>query len=347
MSGFFIIQVIDFTQTRCWQDLLTWYQNQAPYPWSELTDPYPIWVSETMLQQTTTATVKNRFDTWFSVFPTVQDLAKADESQVLKAWEGLGYYRRAVHLHRAAQAIAQNGWPLSPEDWQKLPGVGPYAARAISSFSFNYPVVAFDTNVRRILCRLESRPTWDKPAETRWEENFRRLFNLGLSSNKVNAALMRLGQDVCTPKTPKCDSCPLVKVCKAYQQQTQDLIPHRPTKPQLVHETLYPMFLLRKEPPALLLEKSQASRFNGQYLPRFGSEGWWLRYEKHHYLGKFRHAVTHHRFQLECWAAFDEGYSATTWVNFQEIEDHPMPSVYRKIVNGPLLTFYRQGCFQS
>ncbi len=330
-----------------WQKLLDWHRQRSPYPWSNLSDPYPVWVSEAMLQQTTAATVKNRFTAWFEVFPTVEDLARAEEGQVLKAWEGLGYYGRARHLYRAAQAIVRDGWPDSPQAWQTLPGVGPYAARAISSFTTDYPTIAFDTNIRRILCRLEGQADWDKKVEELWEDRFQHLFERGVSSKQINAALMRLGQEVCRRRSPDCPSCPLAEACQARQQNTQSLIPHAPPKPTPVHEELYPMFLIRRSTQALLLEKSATSRFQGQYLPRFGSREWWRDYEAHYYLGSFRHTVTHHRYRLECWAAFTDSDLNGNWVPVRDLEHYPMPSIYRKIVVGPLLTFCRQVGFPA
>lgn len=325
----------DWSDPATWHPLLDWHSTRPPYPWSGLTDPYPVWVSETMLQQTTAATVRARFEAWFRDFPTVEDLARADEERVLKAWEGLGYYNRARCLHRAARTVVAKGWPHTPEEWQRLPGVGPYAARAVSSFCEGWPVAAYDTNVKRILCRLEAVPEWSRALESTWEERLGRLFANGLPSGRLNAALMRLGQDVCTRNVPTCDTCPLAALCRSRAEGVQAGIPRRPSRPAPVRETLYPRLLVDPRTPALSLVRSTAARFRNQYLPPMGIQGWWLEHPRRVFLGSWRHTVTHHRYTLLCWAvAVDrepmEGTDGT-WIPVANLESVPMPTVYRSV----------------
>ena len=330
--------MIDWSTPKGWLPLIDWYQQQESYPWSNQNDPYVIWVSETMLQQTTAATVKQRFLRWFEDFPTVEELARATEAQVLKAWEGLGYYQRARNLYQASKIIAQEGWPQTPTEWQRLPGVGPYAARAISSFYNDYPVAAFDTNLKRILCRLECQSDWNKEVQARWEDRFTRLFSSSLPSGQLNAALMRLGQVLCWVKNPRCATCPLKPLCLAYHQGRQNEVPQPLAKPTLIRETLYPMFLMRGHPPALFLVKSKTRRFNNQYLPPFGAMGWWENpnFERIEFVGSFSHSVTNHRYTLVSWVAWvsesPPELGEGQWFNAQGLEQTPMPSVYRRII---------------
>lgn len=316
-----------------WRQLLDWHRRQEPYPWSGLIDPYPIWVSETMLQQTTVPTVKSRFEEWLRRFPTLQDLAQATEEEVLRAWEGLGYYRRAIHLLEAARIIQREGWPTTPDQWKSLPGVGDYTARALSSFLSGWPTLAYDANVKRILLRLEARSDWDEKVRRNWEERLTRVFEAGLSSAKLNAALMRLGQEVCRPRSPRCSDCPLEPWCEAHRRGLETRLPPPPKRPEVVRETLYPQFLVSNTAgeASLALIRSAGGRFRGQYLPPSGSPGWWEDHPCRAYLGSFEQPVTHHRWTLVCWAVQSStAPAAAEWVPRSRWVRIPMPSVYRR-----------------
>ena len=168
--------------------LLAWYaQNRRPLPWRETRDPYAILVSEVMLQQTQVERVVARYERFLARWPTVHDLAAASTAEVILEWQGLGYNRRAVNLHRAARAVAEHGWPA---DLTELPGIGPYTAAAIGNFAFGLDVLPVDTNVRRVQER--SGQTFD---------------------GECAQALFDLGATVCLARVPRCALCPLAAAC--------------------------------------------------------------------------------------------------------------------------------------
>ena len=212
--------------------LLAWYdQNHRKLPWRETKDPYAIWVSEVMLQQTQVKTVIPYYHQFLSLFPTIQDLAASDLQSVLKAWEGLGYYGRARNLHEAAQIIIRMRNGIFPDTWKQihaLPGIGDYIAAAVLSIVFNSPYAVVDGNVKRVLSRLLK---IDTPVnKTAAGKTFKKHAD-GLlytpEPGKYNQALMELGALVCTPNTPCCGTCPIKTGCKAFQSSTVDTYPKR------------------------------------------------------------------------------------------------------------------------
>jgi A/G-specific adenine glycosylase len=178
-----------------------------------------------MLQQTQVTTVIPYFERWLKKFPTVQTLASAPIDEVLKQWEGLGYYRRARNLHKAAQIITfekKGGFPRSYEGWKELPGIGSYTAAAISSIVNGEKVLAVDGNVKRVAARLFmiKGEVTEKEAKKRLEPYLPQV-----NSGDFNEALMELGATICTPKNPKCLFCPVNTYCKAYQKGQVDKFP--------------------------------------------------------------------------------------------------------------------------
>ena len=170
------------------EQLLAWYaENGRDLPWRRTRDPYAILVSEVMLQQTQVPRVVPRYLDWLERWPTVEALAAAPRADVIRAWQGLGYNRRAVNLHRAAQAVAESGWP---EDLAALPGVGPYTAAAVACFAFGAPMLPRDTNVLRVQERTGH--TFD---------------------HECAQALFDLGREVCVARVPRCGACPLADGC--------------------------------------------------------------------------------------------------------------------------------------
>jgi A/G-specific adenine glycosylase len=177
---------------------MAWYaQNKRPLPWRETTDPYAILVSEVMLQQTQVERVVPRWRDWLDRWPTVESLAAAGTADVIVAWQGLGYNRRAVSLHRAAQFVAQRGWPA---DLTLLPGVGPYTAAAVGNFAFGRDVLPVDTNVRRVQQRTGQR------------------FEAACAQ-----ALFDLGATVCLARVPRCGACPLASACPSRDSRYEPL----------------------------------------------------------------------------------------------------------------------------
>lgn len=215
--------------------LLTWYaRHQRDLPWRHTDDPYRIWVAEVMLQQTRVETVLEYYARFLARFPTVEVLAAAHVDDVLKSWEGLGYYARARNLHAAARRIVQDLGgllPRSPEALRHLPGVGRYTAAAVASIAFGQDVIALDGNLARILCRLFS--VDDDPSRPRIERMLGDLASKMApsgSSSDFNQALMDLGATVCLPSRPHCLLCPLVGDCRAKREGIQDLLPIRASR---------------------------------------------------------------------------------------------------------------------
>jgi A/G-specific adenine glycosylase len=210
--------------------LLTHYDRFGrDLPWRESTDPYRVLISEFMLQQTRVATVERYYDAWLERFPDLQSLASAEEDDVLKAWEGMGYYRRAKNLRKAAVMIVhEHGgvFPATHDDLSKLPGVGAYTAGAIASIAFGEVVPAVDGNVKRVLARVcdevDPRPPWLKRAAERLVDPER--------PGDWNQALMELGATICTPRRPKCSECPVQSWCQAKEMGTQLERPSRRTR---------------------------------------------------------------------------------------------------------------------
>lgn len=210
--------------------LLRWYAASGrDLPWRHTSDAYAIWVSEVMLQQTRVETVRRYYDRFLARFPTTHALAAAPEDDVLSAWSGLGYYRRARLLHQGVrEVVARYGGevPESPDERLALPGIGRYTAGAIGSIAFNRPEPIVDGNVARVLCRLNaiSTPLGRADTETRlWNEAG--LWVEGSQPGDLNQALMELGATVCTPRAPACDRCPLRSTCLARRLKQVEALP--------------------------------------------------------------------------------------------------------------------------
>lgn len=196
--------------------LVTWYQNnKRDLPWRETKDPYCIWISETMLQQTTSRAVIPFYQRFLDSFPSVDDLAKASEGKVLENWAGLGYYSRARNLHKAAKIISEQGFfPEEVEDLLALPGLGPYTARAVASIAFEKPAGVVDGNTIRVMSRFyDQKQEWWKTAGRRWvQETMDEWVSKG-SPSEINQAVMELGASHCSPTKPSCLLCPIKKGC--------------------------------------------------------------------------------------------------------------------------------------
>jgi A/G-specific adenine glycosylase len=223
--------------------LLNWYnKNKRILPWRGAVDPYAVWVSEIMLQQTRVETVIPYYEKWLKRFPTVHALAKASEQAVLNAWEGLGYYSRARNFHRAAKIVVEKHGGRLPRDLnelRKLPGIGRYTAGALASILFDMDEPALDGNLKRVYARLFD---MTQPIDsTEGEALLWRIARKNLPKGRAadfNQALMDLGALVCLPKNPRCLICPVTMLCKARQRGTQGLRPVKKTKkaiPSRVH----------------------------------------------------------------------------------------------------------------
>lgn len=211
------------------QTLLAWYDRAGrDLPWRGTRDPYRVWISEIMLQQTRAEAVVPRYEAFLARFPTVEALAAAGEEEVLKMWEGMGYYSRARNLRKAAIQVVQNGgaFPESARELQKLPGVGVYTAAAVASIAFDEPVPALDGNQARVLSRLLA---YDEPVDTpqRLREPALSLLDRARPGD-YNQALMDLGSGVCTPRAPRCGRCPVAAFCAALAEGDAESYPRLP-----------------------------------------------------------------------------------------------------------------------
>ncbi|MFO1063509.1 MAG: A/G-specific adenine glycosylase [Pirellulales bacterium] len=220
------------------KSLSRWFDaNKRSLPWRETRDPYAIWISESMLQQTQVATVIGYFHRFLDRFPTVIDLAAAEEEEVLALWAGLGYYRRARGLHAAAKIVAEQYAGVFPKDVDSirtLPGIGRYTAGAVASIAYDHPAPILEANTERVFARLLqlSGDTKGKPAQSSlWDFASWILEDLKqIGPGRLNQAAMELGSLICKPRDPQCSTCPLVKQCPTHAAGLTDQIPQRTVK---------------------------------------------------------------------------------------------------------------------
>jgi A/G-specific adenine glycosylase len=277
--------------------LIDWYRRgHRDLPWRRTADPYRIWVSEIMLQQTRAAAVIPYFERFLDRFPTVAALAAATEDQVLALWSGLGYYSRARNLRRAAIEIAgAGGFPCDYDSWRRLPGIGDYTAAAVSSIAFGQPHAVLDGNVLRVVARVEADPSDISSGATR--DRFRAVAQLWLGRHNpavFNQALMELGATVCLPRNPQCSLCPVAVDCRANVtlSAAQYPVKLRRVRPVRLEATL----LVVRNRGRVLLRRREAgeSRMAGfwdlpspQDLPHARIKA---------PIGDFRHTITHHHY---------------------------------------------------
>ena len=224
-------KVIDHSSDQCIRRaLLDWFRRCArPLPWRKRRSPYAIWVSEIMLQQTQVATVIPYYRRFLKVFPTLPALAQAPLERVLELWSGLGYYRRARHLHQAAKVIVERfagRFPRTYREARSLPGVGDYTTRAVLSLAYGQPLAVLDGNVARVIARIRALHGSLNQSQFRHavEQDLDRLLSRNQPGD-FNQALMELGQTVCLPRVPRCPLCPLRKICSSYATGNPESFP--------------------------------------------------------------------------------------------------------------------------
>lgn len=346
--------------------LLTWWdRGHEDMPWRETKDPYRIWVSEIMLQQTQVATVIPYYERWLERFPTVQDLAEAPLDDVLKLWEGLGYYSRARNLHAAAQMVVaeMNGrLPKTAVALQKLKGIGPYTAGAIASIAFEEPAPILDGNVIRVLSRLT-----DLPEDVTTTATKKALWQLAADvvpaerPGDFNQALMELGQKVCVPAKPMCLLCPLSAHCLARQRGTQLERPVRPPRKNTPHYDVAAgiiwqtdvvgkeaKFLIAQRPLNGLLgglwEFPGGKQEDGEALPetlaREIKEELAIEIEVGDFLTSIKHAYTHFRITLHTFHAVYRagdiqhlGVANHAWVTLVELDAYAFARTDLQIID--------------
>lgn len=313
--------------------LLEWYSlSKRTLPWRGTHDPYRVWVSEIMLQQTRVEAVKEYYLRFMARFPTVEALAFADEEEVLKYWEGLGYYSRARNLHKAAKFVAENGFPETFEGVRKLAGVGDYTAGAICSIAYDQPCPAVDGNVLRILTRLlsDERNIDEAATKKAFAEQLRKVYPE--QAGDFCQALMELGAIVCVPNgAPLCGRCPWETICLAHLQGEEERYPVRAEKRK---RTVIPLTVLvlhckgryaiqKRGEKGLLAGMWQFPVFEGNIdLAAFGPV---LRSKK------AKHVFTHVEWHMTGYEIeAKEAFSDMTWVTKEEIDEiYAVPSAFR------------------
>lgn len=293
--------------------LATWYQaSRRDLPWRRTRDPWAIWVSEVMLQQTRVETVLPRFEEFLRAFPDPAALARAPEERVLSLWSGLGYYARARALRRGAGVVLERHDGLFPRTWteaRSLPGVGDYTAAAVLSIAYGAPHAVVDGNVARVLARLlRLEPPDDRPGTA-----LQRLAGALIDAKRPgdhNQAMMELGALICRPRAPRCVECPLAGCCRAHQEGVVELYPRARPRPAPIarEERLY---LLRDRAGRLLLERGVWPLLPHLWLPPIRPAGEALSLPpalriaagRLHPLGSFRHSITRHRVRFEVCSA--------------------------------------------
>jgi A/G-specific adenine glycosylase len=312
--------------------LLDWYRRgHRELPWRASSDPYRIWVSEIMLQQTRAQAVIPYYERFLARFPTVEALAAAREDEVLALWAGLGYYSRARNLRKAAQAaVAAGGFPRDYEAIRSLPGVGDYTAAAIASIAFGLPDAVLDGNVLRVVARVENDAA--DIASSRTKERFRAVAQSWLDPREAghfNQALMELGATVCLPKNPLCLVCPLRDCCRARQEGTAAQLPVklRKTEPVQIEAVL---LVARRAGRVLLRQRHSGERRMAGFwdLPAPGDLP---RARLGKQLGTIRHTITHHHYTFTIVTATARPTGAEfRWFRPEEIVDIPLSTTARK-----------------
>jgi A/G-specific adenine glycosylase len=337
--------------------LLSWYRRHArDLPWRQTRDPYSIWVSEIMLQQTQVATVTSYYPRFLAALPTVAHLAAAPESQVLRLWEGLGYYRRARQLHRAAQVVVHEHAGEFPRDLptaRSLPGIGRYTAGAILSIAFDLRHPILEANTFRLLARLlayRHDPQGTEGSKLLW--SLAEALLPARHAGTFNQALMELGSTICTPRNPRCDVCPVMALCPTHAQGLQAKIPW--IKPKRAVEAVEEVAIaVRRRGRVLLVLRGGEGRWAGLWdFPRFALDGesssremlsrltelTGIRARPVKRLATIKHGVTRFRITLDCQLVEYIGGKASgsagvemRWLKPSEMSDYPLSVTGRKL----------------
>lgn len=337
--------------------LRAWYlANQRLLPWRETKNPYHIWVSEVMLQQTQVITVIDYFNRFIARFPDIESLARAELTEILKLWEGLGYYSRARHLHRAAQELVLNNFPKvpdAPEKFRELPGVGDYINAAVQSIAFGHPLAVVDGNVKRVLSRvfLIDTPVNQSGAHALFSQHATRVLDTDDPST-ANQAMMELGAMVCKPGVPQCEGCPVSLFCMAFKTEKTGDFPKRVAPKKIPVREMVAGLILRKgrflviqrkpdgflgglwELPGGVLDKNHPKEksLEKAILTQTG-----LHVRVLDHLTDVKHAYTHFKLRLSVYVC---DLSPTTlgpetrenirWIKPEEIDDYPFHKAMHK-----------------
>lgn len=340
--------------------ILKWYsRNARDLPWRRRRDPYAIWISEVMLQQTRVETALPYFERWMARLPSIQALAAASEQTVLKLWEGLGYYSRARSLRRAAQIIVhEHGGQIPPEvaALRRLPGIGAYTAGAVSSIAFGKDEPVLDGNIRRVLARV-----FDMRTQVGSPLGERRLRDLSIKhlpkgrAADFNQAIMDLGAAVCLPRNPECESCPVSNLCEAKRRGQQARLPVRPRRAPL-RRVCMGAVVISRQGRVLLSRRPSRGLLGGMWefpkaevpdtpmdltsvrkrLPAAILESLRLQVRQPQPLIQVRHAYSHFEVMVQafrCSIHSSEIPQGFRWVNVNRLSRYPMGRVDRKIAD--------------
>ena len=319
----------------CVGRLLEWYDaNKRDLPWRRSNEPYSVWVSEIMLQQTTVSAVIPYYERWMERFPDVSALAEATEEEALSLWQGLGYYRRCRNLLSAAKIASRMGWPEDPDGWMSLPGVGQYTAGAVCSIAFGLRVPAVDGNVERVYARLCGDGALDlKKGAQSWASRLVQHDRPG----DVNQALMDLGATVCRSADPRCECCPISSHCTAFRERRQSSLP-APKKSRKPVELHHVVWVPCNDGKFGVHRINEGEWWEGMYeFPRCSAENLGALHllrgmGRKSALCNFQHTVTHHRITVDAKLVRARVMSdELLWVDAQRLAELPMPAPQRKI----------------
>ncbi|MFC1484368.1 A/G-specific adenine glycosylase [Candidatus Neomarinimicrobiota bacterium] len=336
--------------------LLQWYdQYKRTLPWRGTQDFYRIWLSEIMLQQTRVETVIPYYLQWLDLFPSIEMVANASEEEILKAWEGLGYYRRALLFQKACRSLMNDNHgcvPENPDYLRQLPGIGLYTFAAVRSICFYDPVPAVDGNARRVIARILMLSHSATALHDVVCQALLKVISVDRPGD-FNQALMDLGSLICSPKNPRCDHCPLLENCSAFQQAQTAHFPVRRARPALPHHTIAAgiiwrdqQFLICKRPVGGLLGglwelpggKVEDSESLAEAVRREIREEVDLDVRVVNYIGAIRHAYSHFSIQLHIFnCAFSSGTPQTLgcteyrWIRWEDIPHFPFPRANHKL----------------
>lgn len=342
------------------RQLLEWYQaNKREMPWRKTEDPYKIWISEIMLQQTRVDTVIPYYNRFLEAFPDVQSLAGADQQQVLKQWEGLGYYSRARNMHVAAKTVTEKydgNMPGSYDELIKLKGIGPYTAAAISSIAFNEQKAVVDGNVLRVFCRYFGIDDDIRSQNTK--NQVRDLAEEIIPENEpgdFNQAVMELGATVCTPHNPDCNSCPISVHCVAFNTAQTESLPYKSASKKVPHHQIAVGIIVNGENKLLIAKRPEDAMLGGLWEFAGGKQekGESLKdtvqRELKEELGvdvnvfdkfmQLNHAYSHFKITLHAfWCKIENGKpipktsTSLRWVDLDEIEEYPFPKANKTLI---------------